>query len=77
MKSVLELRKAHNHALNTAERLMRKAETEERELTKDEQQDVDVAMAAATALEPQLRDAERRSTIRAHFPQGGVLMVNG
>jgi HK97 family phage major capsid protein len=74
---VLSLRRQHNHALNKAESILRGAETAGRELTKDEQLDIDTAMAAANALQPQLKEAERRSTIRAHFPNGGVLVTNG
>jgi HK97 family phage major capsid protein len=74
---VLSLRRQHNHALTKAESILRGAETAGRELTRDEQLDIDTAMAAANALEPQLRDAERRSTIRAHFPNGGVMVTNG
>ena len=74
---ILSLRKQHNHALNKAENILRGAETAGRELTREEQLDIDTAMAAANVLEPQLRDAERRSTIRAHFPNGGALLVNG
>ena len=74
---ILSLRKQHNHALNKAESILRGAETAGRELTKDEQLDIDTAMAATRAIEPQLKEAERRSTIRAHFPNGGVMVTNG
>src|SRR5579871_2445942 len=77
MQGVLDLRKQHHHALNKAESILRAAETAGRELTAGEQLDIDMAVAAANALEPKLKEAERRSTIRAHFPQGGVLLMDG
>jgi HK97 family phage major capsid protein len=71
---VLDLRKRHHYALNKAESILRTAESAGRELTKEESAEVDVCTAAAQALEPQLREAERKSTIRTHFPNGGVIV---
>lgn len=74
---IFSLKRQHAHALNKAESIIRAAETEGRDLTASESNDIDVATTAARALEPQIREAERKSTIRAHFPNGGVLLTNG
>ena len=74
---LLALRAQHAHALDKAESIINAADRAGRELTATESADVDIAMAAVKALEPQLQEAERKSTIRAHFPNGSVLMVDG
>lgn len=59
MKKLFELRKQYKEALDNAEKLQNLADSEERELTEDEQSVFDEYMAAADSLEPKIANLEK------------------
>ena len=77
MPNLMELRQQHRFALNKAESIMRTAETAARELTTTEQQEVDLAMAAARTLGPQISQIESKSTIRGLMTDGRLILDGG
>jgi hypothetical protein len=73
----MELRQQHRFALNKAESIMQAAETAGRELTKTEEQEVELAMAAARTLGPQISQIESKSTIRNLMTDGRLILDGG
>jgi HK97 family phage major capsid protein len=73
MSKLFELKQQHGHALRKAESILAAAETAGRELTEAESLDVDMCMAAAKALKPQIDESESKNTIRSMFRDGKPL----
>jgi HK97 family phage major capsid protein len=74
MATLIELRKQHAHALAKADSIITATERERRALTASESADVDMCVAAANALTPQIQAIEKRSTILKQFPSGQILV---
>lgn len=74
---LLELRKKHAFAIKKAESILAAAETAGRDLTAEESMEIDTCTAAANALEPQLKEAQKKSTIYEHFSKGAVFIEDG
>lgn len=71
-----ELKKQHHCALNKAEAITRKAETEGRDMTDEEALEFDTLMGAAKALAPKIQEREKKNTLRLQN-NGGVIIDNG
>src|SRR5665213_400570 len=77
MSTFFELRKQHAYALNKAESILKTAEDAGRELTANEQMDIDTSMAAVKQLEPQIRHIQSKNTIQSMMVNGTLIMDNG
>jgi HK97 family phage major capsid protein len=73
MTSLIELRAQHRHALAKAENIVQTAESTGRELSKAEEQDFNMAMAAVAALAPKIAASEKNNTIFTHFKNGHLV----
>jgi HK97 family phage major capsid protein len=70
---LFELKQQHAHALNKADSILRTAESAGRELTDAESMDVDMCMASANALKPQIAAIESQNTIRKVMTNGMII----
>ena len=77
MANLFEMKKQRAHALNKAESILKAAESASRELTSIESLDVDTAMAAVKALDPQINKIERQNTLQQHLVNGKLLPAPG
>lgn len=72
MKGVLELRREHAAALDSAEQIINGAKSANREITMYESAEIDRLTAEAEALLPKIREAEERSTIHSMMGRDGI-----
>lgn len=77
MKKRFELKQEHHHALNRADSILAAAESAGREMTDDEQKDVEAFMSAAKAVGLQIKKQEAGHWESPHFPQGATVLVDG
>jgi len=77
MPSLMELKKDHSFALRKAETIVNTAEAANREMTQGEAQEYSLAMAAVSALKPQIAKAEKNNTLHQQFIQGKLIPAAG
>lgn len=77
MPNLFALKKQHAFAMNKAESIVAAAESAGRELTESEEQEYNTAMAAVTALKPQIAKIEKSNTIFQHAVNGRLLGAPG
>jgi HK97 family phage major capsid protein len=77
MANLYQLKKDHNFALDKADSILNAAQSASRELTATEQSEFDVAMAAVSALKPQIAKIERQNTLLQHVVNGKLIPAAG
>ena len=70
--NLFEMKQNHQAALDSADSIIRAAETAGRALTDSESTDLNAKMAEVNALTPQIKQREQFSTLAAQFPKGNV-----
>lgn len=70
------MKQQHKFALDKADGIVKAAEESGREITPNEAQEFEIAMAAVRSLGPQIKAREAKSTIRSMM-QDGVLIIDG
>jgi HK97 family phage major capsid protein len=71
--NLFELKKQRQHALDKADSIIQAAENAGRELTAAENLDVETALTAAKALNPQIAAIEKKNTILTHVSNGMLI----
>jgi HK97 family phage major capsid protein len=69
------MQQQHAHALGKADSIVRAAETAGRAMTASESNDLEIALTAARALSPQIKELESRNTLRSAL-NGGMLFTS-
>ena len=77
MAKLFELKKLRAAALNKAEAISNAAEAAGRDLTETEATECDTAMAAVSALNPQIKKLEKNNTIFSMLTNGKLLAAPG
>lgn len=77
MADFFQLKKDHAFALNKAESIVRAADNAHRALTEAESQEYEMAMAAVSALVPQIKQKERQNTLMQHVVGGKLVPAAG
>src|SRR5581483_5162212 len=77
MPQLIELKQQYAFALNKAESIIQAAEAAGRDLTETENNEYHTAMAAVSALKPQIAKVERNNSIRQHLVEGKLIAAAG
>lgn len=75
--NLFELKKQRAFAQNKADSILRAAESANRELTETESSEIDTAMAAVTAITPQIAKIESRNTVQQFLVGGKLIQAAG
>ena len=77
MANLFQLKKEREFALAKAEKILATTEAEHREPTPAETQEIDLAMSAVKALQPQIARIERQNTLFQHVVDGKIIPAAG
>lgn len=77
MPNLFEMRKQHAFALKKAESIVAATELAGRQMTEDEDREYNLAMSAVAALNPQIAQREKQSTLRQHLVDGKIIPAGG